>query len=117
MFFPDSQPNSKHILKYTLTNEEFSVSHMPSIWQNLYNKMSKLVDEFVDLRQRPRQLSILDESKKSSQKTEICIKLSSAMPLSCSSTHLHRFDDIETASEPKVIYMDKAWYKYVRLNI
>jgi len=84
---------------------------VPPKWLNLFNKIKQLVEELAELEKQPRQLSILDDTKKSSQKSEICIKLTSAMSLSCSSTHLHRFDNIETTSEPKIIYMDKTWYK------
>ena len=50
------------------------------------------------------------ESQKEAS-VEIRVKLYEAMPLSCGSTHLHKFDDIETLSEPKVIYINQTWYK------
>ena len=73
--------------------------------------MVQLVNIFLDSDgTKPKHLSLLEENS-SSKRSEISVKLPEAMPLSCSSTHLHRFDNIETTSEPKVIYMDKTWYK------
>ena len=57
-----------------------------------------------------KELNLLEENS-SAKKSEIAVRLPEALPLSCSSTHLHRFDNIETRSEPKVIYMEKTWYK------
>lgn len=105
--FKQNKSSSKHIFKFTLNEQEFSVNHLAPQWKELVSKMLRLVEKISD---EPRQLSILQENE-STKKSEIAIRLPEAMPLSCSSTHLHRFDNIETTSEPKVIYRDKTWYK------
>ncbi len=76
--------------------------------------MIQLADQFLDSQQSKAttRLCILDKQDSSNlKKSEIIIKFPEAMPLSCSSTHLHRFDNIETTSEAKVIYTNKAWFK------
>jgi hypothetical protein len=111
------KPNSKYIFKYTRSMQEFSVNHCQPLWEELCFAMLQLVDDFNRSLNRKNQQQILsnlegfDRSVLDTKKCDILVKLPKAMQLSCSSTHLHRFDNIETTSEPKVIYMDKTWYK------
>ncbi len=91
----------KSLLKYTNNEEEFSSNHLPILWEELYKKMLILVEKL---------LTQSNEFEKE-EAAKISIKLHEAMPLSCGSTHLHKFDDIETLSEPKVIYINQTWYK------
>lgn len=98
------QVNSKYIFKYTLNEQEFSVNHLQPVWEELYLKM-------VELIQKLNNTHVSDSIKSSAEARELTVKLPEAMPLSCTSTHLHRFDSFETTSEPKVIYLNKTWYK------
>ena len=109
-FKQNQRPNSKYIFKFSRNQQEFSVNHLASIWEELYLKMIELVDAMNKQNEGCNKLSIIDDNA-DSKKLEISVKLPEAMPLSCSSTHLHRFDNIEAASEPKIIYKDKTWYK------
>jgi len=103
------QTNSKYIFKYTQVEQEFSVNHLPPIWEELYAKMLELIQKHNN---QETSIDISSSSIKSNPELhEITVKLQEAMPLSCSSTHLHRFDSFETTSEPKVIYLNKTWYK------
>jgi hypothetical protein len=105
---------SKHIFKYTWNEQEFSTSNLPPIWEELYTKMLELVGRLGDSGESKAmsQLCILDNQESSNlKKSEIKVEFPEAMPLSCSSTHLHRFDNIEITSEAKVIYMNKTWFK------
>lgn len=86
---------SKHLYKYTWNEQEFSTGCLPKIWQKIYSKIIDLI-----------------ENKINEDDCEfLSINLDEALPLSCQSTHLHRFDKIETLSEPKVIYLNQTWYK------
>lgn len=86
---------SKHLYKYVWNEQEFSIKNVPKVWQQVYEIMVDLV-----------------ENKSKIDNCEFLnISLDEAMPLSCHSTHLHRFDKIETLSEPKVIYLNQTWYK------
>ncbi|CAF0911632.1 unnamed protein product [Brachionus calyciflorus] len=88
---------SKHLFKYTWNEQEFSICNIPPIWNDIYLKMLQLID---------------GAKESESENCEFLnIKIPEAMPLSCQSTHLHKFDNIETASEPKVIYINETWYK------
>ena len=87
----------KHMYKYTWNEQEFSVCSIPKTWEDLYLKMVQLIEGKIES----------DEN----QVEFFQVKLADAMPLSCQSTHLHRFDNIETLSEPKVIYLNQTWYK------
>jgi hypothetical protein len=103
------QSKSKHIFKYTLNEQEFSVNHLPPIWEELLSKMLALIQKYHE--------KIDDSACKTTLETnELFVNLPEAMPLSCSSTHLHRFDSFETTSEPKVIYLNKTWYKLFYTN-
>ncbi|RNA07305.1 hypothetical protein BpHYR1_010904 [Brachionus plicatilis] len=86
---------SKHLYKYTMNEQEFSIGCVPKIWEKVYRIMADLVENKIH--------------------GDICefvsITLVEAITLSCQSTHLHRFDKIETLSEPKVIYLNQTWYK------
>lgn len=103
------QTNSKYIFKYTIVEQEFSVNHLPPIWEELYAKMLELIQKHNNQETSTDISSSLIKSNL--ELREITVKLEEAMPLSCSSTHLHRFDSFETTSEPKVIYLNKTWYK------
>ncbi len=41
----------------------------------------------------------------------ITLKFDEALPLTCETTHLHKFDQIQTLSEPKILFVNKTWYK------
>lgn len=85
---------------------------MPPQWKDLHAKMSSLIDEIqVDVNSPMCMRKLENNQAEALKKSEIFIELAHAMPLSCTATHLHRFDNIETTSEPKVIYMNKTWYK------
>jgi len=103
-FNKSSTKELKTLIKYTSNEEEFSSNHIPVLWDELYTKMVKLIEKFLT------QSNEKHESLKEAS-IEIKVKLYEAMPLSCGSTHLHKFDDIETLSEPKVIYINQTWYK------
>ena len=96
------QSTSKHIFKYTHVEQEFSVNHMPPMWEDLYTKMLELIDKFH--KNNP-------STNPSKEFRELSVNLPEATPLSCTSTHLHRFDNLETTSEPKIIYSNRTWYK------
>lgn len=93
---------SKYIYKYTKNEQEFSVVNIPFLWKELHSKMIELVEN------RLNSATSLNSIEK---KAEIIVKLAEAMPLSCLSTHLHKFDNIELNSEPKVIFLENIWYK------
>lgn len=103
----NKKTQSKHLAKYTTNEEEFSVNHLPARWQELHKKMIELIDLMNDKKLKPDSISI--DPKEKTQ--EIKVKFQEAMPLSCSSTHLHKFDEIETSSEPKLIYLNQTYYK------
>ena len=94
--------NSKYLIKYTFNEEEFSANHMPLIWEELYNKMLFLVSNLG---------ARIDLDKSNVSKQCINVVLPEAMELSCKLTHLHKFDNIEIISEPKIIYSSQTWYK------
>lgn len=94
--------NSKHLFKYTWNEEEFSTNHIPARWEELYKKFVSLVDDFG---------KNLDSSAVNCNKQEIKVVLPEAMDLSCKLTHLHKFENIETLSEPKIIYVNQTLYK------
>lgn len=87
---------SKYIYKYTICEQEMSIMNSPPAWSQLLSKMMAILS---------------DESMSTAQKIELQVNLPEAMPLSCQSTHMHRFDDIPVASEPKVILIDNMWFK------
>lgn len=98
----DSNFVSKHLYKYTWNEQEFSVNHLPIVWKDLGIKMLELVEK----------LNGSSSLKMEKENREyLVIKLPEAIPVSCHATHLHKFDNIETVSEPKVIYLDNTWYK------
>lgn len=76
---------------------------MPPLWEDLYTKMLELIEKF-----HSNNASTANSSK---EIRHLSVCLPEAMPLSCTSTHLHRFDNLEATSEPKVIYSSKTWYK------
>lgn len=91
---------SKYIYNYTRNEQELSTMNVPHEWSELVKTMIRILSE-------PES----DESKQPTFNFEVRVKLPDAMPLSCSSTHMHRFDDIPVSSEPKVIFIDNMWYK------
>jgi hypothetical protein len=105
----------KNIFKYTSNIEEFSVNQIPERWREMIKRMLELIDQLKN--KSSHDLSIKDKTfeqeleKKSKLKSEFVYWLPEAMPLSCDLTHLHRFDGIETLSEPKIIYLNRTWYK------
>ena len=94
--------NSKHLFKYTWNEEEFSTNHIPARWEELYKKCASLVDNLG---------KNVDSSGSNCKKQEIKVVLPEAMDLSCKLTHLHKFENIETLSEPKIIYVNQTLYK------
>lgn len=90
---------SKHIFKYTWNEQEFTVNHLPQIWEELYFKMIQLVE------------NLQSQAGFNSNIDSLVVKLPEAIQLSCQSSHLHKFDNIETISEPKIIYLNQTWYK------
>lgn len=92
---------SKYIYKYTTCEQEISIMNPPAVWSELLSKMIEIVSENDDGKTKPLTCS-----------TEIKVNLPEAMPLSCASTHMHRFDDLLLNSEPKVIFIDNMCYKY-----
>ena len=67
---------------------------MPSKFQQIYNHMIGLISQ-----------------EKEEKKGFITLEFDSATPLTCESTHLHRFDHVQATSEPKVLFVNNAWYK------
>jgi hypothetical protein len=106
-----SNIGTKHLLKYAWNEEEFSVNHLPPMWENLYTKMLELIHNLKENKQLANVLNLEEQSSSDVAKQEIVIKLPEAMELSCKSTHLHKFDNIEAISEPKIIYLNRTWYK------
>jgi hypothetical protein len=102
-FKKHTNTNSKHLFKYTWNEEEFSTNHMPNIWEDLYRKMLVLVDN-IDKNNK-------DVEASNANRKEIRVVLPEAMELSCKLTHLHKFENIETLSEPKIIYVNQTLYK------
>ena len=96
--------NSKHLFKYTWNEEEFSANHIPLVWEELYKKMLLLIEN-------KQTTSLNNEEASNVAKQEIKVLLPEAMDLSCKMTHLHKFENIETLSEPKVIYVNQSWFK------
>ena len=93
--YPSKQPPvSKYIYKYTTNEQEISVLNPPPIWAELVKNALDIVN-----------------NKPNNNNKEIRVRLPEAMSLSCSSTHLHKFDDIPLSSEPKVIFLDNSWFK------
>jgi hypothetical protein len=103
----NKKTQSKHLAKYTWNEEEFSVNHLPTRWEELHKKMTELID-LVNDKTIKQKIDSIDPKEKTQQ---IKVKFQEAMPLSCSSTHLHKFDEIETSSEPKLIYLNQTYYK------
>lgn len=97
--YPTKQLVSKYIYKYTSNEQEISVLNPPAVWAELVKAALEMVN------------------KTSKEAREIRVRLPEAMPLSCSSTHLHKFDDIPLSSEPKVIFLDHSWFKYNNIII
>lgn len=91
---------SKYIYNYTRNEQELSTMNVAHEWSELVRTIMKIVSE-------PEP----EESKQPAFNFEVRVKLPDAMPLSCPSTHMHRFDDIPVSSEPKVIFIDNMWYK------
>jgi hypothetical protein len=102
---------TKHLFKYAWNEEEFSVNHLPQVWENLYTKMLTLIHNFNENKQIKNVMNLEDQSGSDVAKQEIVVKLPEAMELSCKSTHLHKFDNIESISEPKIMYLNRTWYK------
>ncbi len=80
--------------------------HLPTKWQYLYEKMIFLIDQLDKDNANEKQNDLINL-----EDDNINVKLSETMPLSCSSSHLHKFDDLELSSEPKVIYLNQNYYK------
>ena len=110
---------SKHLSKYAWNDEEFSVRHLPPLWHELHARMLELVDELnANVNSNEQRSSPSSSSSSSSSPLPtIVVKLPTAMPLSCSSTHLHKFDGIEALSEPKCIYLNQTWFKCVNFRL
>jgi hypothetical protein len=88
----------RNLFKYTYNEEEYSTLHLPKRYLEIYGKMVGLVNGFVDANKKPEFVSLTYES---------------ALPLNCEYTHLHRFDDLKLVNEPKVVFLENAWYKCV----
>ncbi len=101
---------SKYLCKYTYSEQEFSTNHLPAVWQELFNRMKRLVEKVNDV---CRNLDEIKAEVLENEQTKSCIvvRLPEAMPLSCHLTHLHKFDQVETVSEPKIIYLNHTWHK------
>lgn len=91
---------SKYLHKYVYVEQEFSVVNVPTLWNDLFVRMMELIELYENAKVRVENTG-----------ETIGVKLPEPIPLSCSSNYLHKFDHIETVSEPKVIFMDKTWYK------
>ncbi len=91
----------KNLFKYTYNEEEYSTLHIPKKYQDIYETMLRLIDGQCS-----------DDNCKNQ-----CVSLEyeSALPLHCEYTHLHRFDDLHLVNEPKVVFLENAWYKYVEI--
>jgi hypothetical protein len=85
----------KNVFKYVWNEEEFSMNHLPNLWRKVCTKL----------------IQIINGKEDEEDEEEIEVVLPQAMPLSCQLTHLHRFENIEMLSEPKVIFMNQIWYK------
>ena len=96
------------MFKYTLNEQEFSTNHLPNIWQELFGRMMHLIEK---LSQKAETIILNAIEYPPEEKDFITVKLPEAMPLSCDLTHLHKFDNIETTSEPKIIYLNSTWHK------
>jgi hypothetical protein len=127
-----SSSGSRHLHKYVYNEEEFAASNVPPRWQQLYERMTRLVDKLNAAKSRNMdnladvKAAVL-ESEKEKQECDsttaradknnwIVVKLPEAMPLSCHLTHLHKFDSVDTVSEPKIIYLNHTWHKFVFKN-
>ena len=91
----------KNIFKYTYNEQEFSTRHLPQKYANIHKIMLDKISKIEDC-------EILVSANKDDIMT---LSFETALPLTCESTHLHRFDQVQTTSEPKVLYVNKAWYK------
>jgi hypothetical protein len=102
---------SKYLYKYTYNEQEFSTNHLPGAWQELFARMSRLVEKVNDV---CRNLDEIKAEVLENEQTKTCIvvRLPEAMSLSCHLTHLHKFDSVETVSEPKIIYLNHTWHKF-----
>jgi uncharacterized protein YllA (UPF0747 family) len=105
----------KNIFKYTWNTEEFSLNQIPERWYELVRRMLGQIDELK--KKSPQEITKVDNvfevdlEKNSKLDSEFVFTLPEAMPLSCDLTHLHRFEGVETLSEPKIIYLNRTWYK------
>lgn len=102
----------KNIFKYTYNEQEYSTRHLPIKFQKIFNLMLKYVEnlEKSNNQENSNLINLLDD-KNCALSEVITLEFNSALSLTCDSTHLHRFDQIQTLSEPKVIYINNTWYK------
>lgn len=106
----DARPAiSKYIYKYTSNEQEMSVMNVTAVWAELVDQMLRLVGDLAGPRSSKQECEL--KECKSTSSVQIRVELPGAMPLSCASTHMHRFDEIPVSSEPKVIFLDNSCYK------
>ena len=82
-----------NLFKYTYNEKEFSTRHAPDKYKNVF------------------QLMLMIDKIDSNSNETISLEFDDALSLTGQTTHLHKFDQVQMLSEPKVLFVNNTWYK------